>query len=201
MGSSECCSETVELTSIYNLEKSYDKKKPNYLESEPKEHNEVILKTSPVCGSALMTGKCLSGTPDYIPASAYCNPLEMRNEHFSVCQSPMANQRQHCNHIDHCHHHNFNDTDLLTKDQSFSKESGCFICKAGHLQLKPLKEGSYMTDCFSLLRDGIRMTVKLDRGEFGFGIRIIGGIEEGSQVGCDGSVSIVFKFSYRHLRS
>lgn len=165
--------------------KSYAKKEPNYLESEQKEHNEVAIRTLSACESALKTGKCLSGTPDYIPASAYCNPLEMRNEHFNIYQSPMDNQSQHCNHIDLCHHHHFYVTDLLTKNLSFGKEFGCFICKTGNLRLKPLKEGSYMTDCFSLLRDGIRMTVKLDRGEFGFGIRIIGGIEEGSQVGFD----------------
>lgn len=151
--------------------------------------------------NVLLANQCISGTPDFITASAFHSPLEDL-KHDPISGHHLTIDKK-CNTEEGASHIRSPFTVRSSKKRiPFSGDPSCAGCKVefGDLltneatQMRNFDGPATETSEFSsatvvssvghpaFVQDGIRWTVRLERQESGFGIRIVGGIEEGSQV-------------------
>lgn len=141
--------------------------------------------------NVLLANQCISGTPDFITASAFHNPLA-DPKHDQISGHNLTIEKK-CNTDSRCPY----SISSSKRGIPFPGDPSCASCKVEFgdrltfeaMRMRNIEGPTSGSSEFlstgghpSLVQDGNRWTVRLERQESGFGIRIVGGIEEGSQV-------------------
>lgn len=155
-----------------------------------------------------LANQCISGTPDFITASAFHNPLENLKHDPISGHHLTIDKKRNTEGVPHIRSPFSNSKKRIP----FSGDPSCAGCKVEFgglltneaMQMRNVDGPTTGTLEFSsgpvvssgghpaLVQDGIRWTVRLERQESGFGIRIVGGIEEGSQVSLSYTLTLYY---------